>query len=95
MNDKGSDNMFLANGATKFMNWDIPWEQMRCSSMNFPLFDRITISSWYLHPMRITMAKLKKKKDADKVPENKNRSDSKGSKPSSIVTAPEKGKKKK
>jgi hypothetical protein len=41
------------------------------------------------------MAKMKKKKDADKVPENKNRSDSKGSKPSSIVTAPDKGSKKK
>jgi hypothetical protein len=41
------------------------------------------------------MAKLKKKKNADAIPENKNRSDSKNSKPSSIVTAPEKGAKKK
>ena len=41
------------------------------------------------------MAHLKKKKDADKVPENKNRSDSKGSKPSPIVTPPEKASKKK
>jgi hypothetical protein len=41
------------------------------------------------------MAKMKKKKNADAVPENKNRSDSKNSKPSSIVTAPDKGSKKK
>ena len=44
--------------------------------------------------MKCYMPKLKKKKDADKVPENKNRSDSKGSKPSSIVTPQEKATKK-
>jgi hypothetical protein len=40
------------------------------------------------------MAHLKKKKDADAVPENKNRSDSKGGKPSAIITPPDKKKKK-
>ncbi|HEY3421462.1 MAG TPA: hypothetical protein VGK23_13000 [Methanomassiliicoccales archaeon] len=41
------------------------------------------------------MAKLKKKKDADVPPVNKNRSDSKNTKTSSIVTPPEKATKKK
>ena len=41
------------------------------------------------------MAHLKKKKDADAPAVNKNRSDSKNSKPSSIITAPEKATKKK
>ncbi|MEI6796897.1 MAG: hypothetical protein WCK39_08525 [Methanomassiliicoccales archaeon] len=41
------------------------------------------------------MAHLKKKKDADAAPENKNRSDSKGGKPSAIITPPDKKSKKK